>query len=435
MAELRNLALLLGDAVVYFTALALLLRWREKLGIGAFFCALGVMHFLETYLASIFYISLPFGIVTSPGSSALFAGKLMMLLLIYIREDAALVRQPIYGLLFGNLLLAAMALMMRQHILVPLGGDRVADLGFLDQMGLLMVWGTLILFVDSIMIIVLYERLRGWFGRQSAVQVTARLWACAAIVLSFDQVAFFAGLHVLTGAPVSVLVGGWATKMVAAALYALLGSLYLNVIERPSRRRANVPRIADVFDVLTYRERYHDLLARTGRDALTGAFDRNRLEAEGRRLVETAIDTHRPVSLLIVDIDHFKGFNDRFGHAEGDAVLKRIAHDILGSVRAGDQVFRYGGEEFVVLCAEVGADAALTLGERIRREVASRADMAAPRVTVSIGVATANGDVHDYDTLFALADARLYRAKAAGRNCVIGERVGGTETPARLVVA
>ena len=99
-----NLALLGVDALVYFAALALLFRYRHKLGIGAFFCALGVMHFIETYLASIFYISLPLGVVTSPGSTVLFTGKLMLLLLVYIREDAAVVRQPIYGLLIGNLL-------------------------------------------------------------------------------------------------------------------------------------------------------------------------------------------------------------------------------------------------------------------------------------------------------------------------------------------
>ena len=102
MAEIKNLLLLGADALLYFVVLASLLRARTRIGLGAFFCALGVMHFLETYLASILYVSLPFGIVTSPGSTVLFTGKLMMLLLLYIREDAVVVRQPIYGLLFGN---------------------------------------------------------------------------------------------------------------------------------------------------------------------------------------------------------------------------------------------------------------------------------------------------------------------------------------------
>ncbi len=108
MPELTNVLLLAGEALIYFVALGALLRARKRIGLGAFFCALGVMHFLETYLASILYVPLPFGIVASPGSTVLFTGKLMMLLLLYIREDAVVVRQPIYGLLFGNVLLFAL---------------------------------------------------------------------------------------------------------------------------------------------------------------------------------------------------------------------------------------------------------------------------------------------------------------------------------------
>ena len=149
-SELNNLLLLVGDAVLYFAVLATLLRLRAQLGIGAFFCALGVMHFLETYLASIFYVALPFGIVTSPGSTVLFTGKLMLLLLLYIREDAKVVRQPIYGLLIGNVLLFGLAVLMRHHVVIPLAPGRSADFGFLDEIGALMVWGTAILFFDCI---------------------------------------------------------------------------------------------------------------------------------------------------------------------------------------------------------------------------------------------------------------------------------------------
>src|SRR6202044_1978661 len=141
-----NALLLIADALVYFVVLAALFRARHRLGVGAFFCALGVMHFLETYLASILYVSLPFGIVASPGSTVLFTGKLMLLLLVYIREDAVVVRQPIYGLLIGNALLLALAALMRIH-----GAGHQSDFGFLDQMGALMVWGTLILFADCVM--------------------------------------------------------------------------------------------------------------------------------------------------------------------------------------------------------------------------------------------------------------------------------------------
>ena len=90
-------------------------------------------------------------------------------------------------------------------------------------------------------------------------------------MLSFDQVMFYAGLRMLTGANLSVLFGGWIAKMGAVALYSVLATVYLRWLERPLRRSQHSLRIADVFDTLTYRERYEALLARTGRDALTGA--------------------------------------------------------------------------------------------------------------------------------------------------------------------
>ena len=412
-----NALLLAAEALVYFAALAALFRGRHRFGIGAFFCALGVMHFLETYLASILYVPLPFGIIASPGSTVLFTGKLMLLLLVYIREDAVVVRQPIYGLLLGNLLLFALAALMRYHNAGALAGHD-ADFGFLDEMGALMVWGTLVLFADCIMMIMLYERLRAPTGRR----LFLRLMVTGALILSFDQAAFFAGLHYLTGAPLSVLFGGWASKMAAVAIYAVLSTAYLRRLEMPRRRYRKAARMRDVFDLLTYRERYEDLLARSGRDALTGALDRGRLEHNGRKSIEETVHGGRSASLFIVDIDHFKSFNDRFGHAAGDIVLLRIARIIMRTVDVDDAVYRYGGEEFVVIVPDLTRAAALALGERIRRDVASRMDseLGTPLVTVSIGLATCADDASDYDALFECADRRLYLAKSAGRNRVIG---------------
>ena len=415
MPEFTNLLLLIGEALLYFLALSALLRARTRVGLGAFFCALGVMHFLETYLASILYVQLPFGIVTSPGSTVLFTGKLMMLLLLYIREDAVVVRQPIYGLLFGNVLLFALAFVMRKHIAVPLAPGRATDFAFLNETGALMVWGTAILFFDCILIILIYERSREWFGDR----VFPRLALSATLVLTFDQAAFFAGLHMLTGAGVEVLVGGWFAKMGAVALYTALAGTYLVYFERPIRRRTDAPRIWDVFDTLTYRERYEDLLARTGCDALTGALDRHSLEAHGRRSVEHAAAAGRPLTLVLIDIDHFKAFNDRFGQENGDKMLKRVALDIMAAARMSDFTYRFGGEEFVVIADGVNADDGLALAERIRRRVAG-ASTGDAHLTVSIGIATCARDATDYDRLFGIADKRLDQAKAAGRNRVVG---------------
>jgi diguanylate cyclase (GGDEF)-like protein len=161
-------------------------------------------------------------------------------------------------------------------------------------------------------------------------------------------------------------------------------------------------------------------------------FDRGRLETLGRQTIDTAARNRRAVSLLLVDIDHFKSFNDRFGHAAGDAVIKRIAREIMATVRASDLVFRFGGEEFVVVCEGLESGPALALGERVRREIASSIEDAGARVTVSVGIASGSDETATYDSLFQIADLRLYQAKAAGRNCVIGDRVVSTENPVRL---
>lgn len=293
-------------------------------------------HFLETYLASILYVSLPFDIVSSPGSTVLFTGKLMMLMLLYIREDAVVVRQPIYGLLFGNVLLFALALVMRHHTLVPLAPGRAADFAFLNEMGALMVWGTAILFFDCILIILLYERSRTWFGDQ----IFPRLALCGT------------GADVRSG---RILRGsahayrrrsGRAGRRVVrqdgcgCALYGPC-RVYLVYFERPLRRRTDAPRIWDVFDTLTYRERYENLLARTGCDALTGALERQSLEVHGRRAVEHAAAAGRPLALLLIDIDHFKAFNDRYGHAAGDTILKRIVLDVMATTRMSNFTYRF----------------------------------------------------------------------------------------------
>jgi diguanylate cyclase (GGDEF)-like protein len=223
--------------------------------------------------------------------------------------------------------------------------------------------------------------------------------------------------------------------MGAVAFYSVLAAVYLIYVERPIGRQKS-PRIWDVFDTLTYRERYEDLLARTGCDALTGALDRHSLESYGRRAVEQAANDGHPLTLLLIDIDHFKAFNDRFGHAAGDRVLKRITAEIMTAARVSDFTYRFGGEEFVVVADGIAGLDAAALGERIRRKIAGMpAADAQARITASVGIATCPHDASDYDSLFEVADKRLYQAKAAGRNCVVGERLEPAEDAISLAPA
>ena len=419
MAALINLSLFFAEAALYFVVMTALFRARHRFGIGLFFCALGTMHFLETYLAAILYVELPGAMVISPGSAVLFSGKLAMLLLVYIREDAATVRQPIYGLLVGNFLMVGLVLLLRHHVILPAVPDHAPDFAFMDEMGWLMVWGTTLLFLDAILIVLLYERTASWFrGRQ-----TLRILFAVATILTFDQIGFFAALHFFLGLPLHAFVGGWVAKMVAAVLYSVATGLYLRYAERGSGARAHRRRLTDVFDVLTYRERYEALLRETGHDALTGLLDRGRFDRDATIAVAEALGRRRPVSLLILDVDHFKRINDAHGHIAGDAALKLIASHLHEAVREGDLVYRYGGEEFVVICAGLPHSAAIVAGERLRIGVSTlRIEGVDFPVTASVGVATCPEDGGDLASLFAVADARLYEAKDGGRDRVVGWR-------------
>lgn len=417
---MTEVLLLLTEVVVYFAALATLFRARHVLGIGAFICALGAFHFFETYLAATLYVRVPFDIVLSPGSSVLFVGKLFMLLLLYIKEDAVAVRQPIYGLFPANLLIVGLTAMMRQHAVVAPIGGQTPDYAFMQEMGGLMIWGTTLLFVDCILIVLLYERLaalRKW--------PALRIFASAAVVLTFDQLGFYLALLVLFDAPTDVLVGGWVAKMASAAVFSVLCGLYLRLFERDGRARAS-RRLWDVFDLLTYRERYETLLKESFRDSLTGLPDRRAFDREGTAFVAETLLRRRPVSVLVVDIDHFKAVNDRFGHSAGDIVLKGVASRIAAcSPDQGKRCFRYGGEEFVMLCDGVGHDQALLRAERVRREVMDVDLVIGGRpLTVSIGVATGPQDGRDLQSLFDCADRRLYEAKRAGRDQIKGAEAG-----------
>jgi diguanylate cyclase (GGDEF)-like protein len=159
------------------------------------------------------------------------------------------------------------------------------------------------------------------------------------------------------------------------------------------------------------------------RESLTGCFNRRAFYELFPREAERARRLGQGVSLVFLDLDHFKSINDRFGHEVGDRVLQQLAARLQGTVRETDLIFRWGGEEFVILLAHTRAAEAPSLGERIRAAVAERpfvgADSHPPvPVTVSIGTAGTAAFPADPDALLARADAACYQAKEGGRNRV-----------------
>jgi diguanylate cyclase (GGDEF)-like protein len=178
--------------------------------------------------------------------------------------------------------------------------------------------------------------------------------------------------------------------------------------------------LADEMEELALRRRYESSII----DGLTGAL--NRRHFDDRLIGELAFaKRHKAeVSLLILDVDHFKDVNDRFGHLAGDSILKTLATVVRDALRVEDVFARYGGEEFAIIARGIDRAGALAFAERLRNLVAKApfAHEGTPiTVTVSVGVATLT-DCRDasVDQLIALADSRLYLAKASGRNCSRG---------------
>jgi len=155
-------------------------------------------------------------------------------------------------------------------------------------------------------------------------------------------------------------------------------------------------------------------------DPLTGLFNRNALEQrlgelDGMPTSEAEGLSH---ALLLCDLDHFKRINDRLGHAAGDAVLQDVAYTMRATLRAGDSIYRVGGEEILVVLPGAGEAGAVEIAERLRGAVRERRPIGVP-VTLSIGVAVSGPGPVDTDELVSCADAALYSAKAAGRDRVM----------------
>jgi diguanylate cyclase (GGDEF)-like protein len=195
--------------------------------------------------------------------------------------------------------------------------------------------------------------------------------------------------------------------------------------------------LSNVGFVLIITDRMHDWVLQLVRtDHLTGALSRGALYTQATRDLQIARRQRTWTAAFIVDIDQFKAINDTHGHAMGDAVLRHVALHGQAVLRCTDLFGRYGGDEFVAILPETDLDTATTIAERLRQSVGESTPALAPSpcslpgVTISIGVASVPAGGHDIDALIALADAALYAAKHAGRNCT---RVTAGDPPPEAV--
>ncbi len=216
-------------------------------------------------------------------------------------------------------------------------------------------------------------------------------------------------LFVVVGKPLDTILSLWRREairigaiMMALVAFVLAATL---ILAREIRRRGEA-------------EDKLEELATT--DALTGLRNRRKFDAAIESEWRRAVRHRTPLSLLLIDADHFKAYNDTHGHQAGDQVLVGIAICISDSVkRAGDCAARYGGEEFAVLLPDMAAAEAFTVAEIIRRKVEGWSDDATPS-TVSVGIASITPEAGlDWPQFVHAADKALYAAKASGRNCCV----------------
>jgi two-component system cell cycle response regulator len=209
-------------------------------------------------------------------------------------------------------------------------------------------------------------------------------------------------------------------------------------VDVPVRTRSEIGYLTEVFNHMVarlrqgreelananeaLREKNKELEQLSTTDSLTGLFNRKHLMEKLDLELGRSARYHRDFTLLIIDIDHFKRYNDTYGHLAGDEVLRRMGAILKNSIRKSDYAARYGGEEFIVLLPETGASAGAQMAERIRRQMGEEemgSDENRTNVTISGGVASFPDYGEDAETLIRNADTALYEAKKRGRNQIV----------------
>jgi len=196
-----------------------------------------------------------------------------------------------------------------------------------------------------------------------------------------------------------------------------LTRVFNNMVGRLRRSRAELDKINE-----TLRERNKELHELSIRDGLTGLHNRRHLMVTLSKEMSRTKRYKRSMALLMIDIDHFKRYNDTYGHLAGDDVLRTIAVTLEKSLRSSDYSARYGGEEFAIMLPETEPDGAQQMAERLREKVEGASftwEGRAEKITISIGIALCPENGDDLTSLIGSADAALYQAKKAGRNRVV----------------
>jgi diguanylate cyclase (GGDEF)-like protein len=264
-------------------------------------------------------------------------------------------------------------------------------------------------------VIVNYLRNPRMFGTTRMLLLVVGIDTCRNIVENVYFGLFFGGQYGFFPAAVSEFLGRpemliLPKIMNVAAGCLVLGLLLMHWLPKSVHERGQADQVAA------------DLTALASVDGLTSLFNRRHFDTLAQTEWARFQRYGRPLSLLILDVDHFKSINDRFGHDAGDQVLKNIAAVCQAMKRQTDVAARIGGEEFLLLLPETDEAAAVIAAERLRKQIESfphKLGGGTVRVTVSIGAAGATLSMSSFEALLKKADEALYQAKASGRNRVV----------------
>ncbi len=175
---------------------------------------------------------------------------------------------------------------------------------------------------------------------------------------------------------------------------------------------------------------YRELEARSHTDALTGLLNTRWLDETASQVTARSLRSGSSSGVLLLDVDHFKLVNDTGGHAAGDQVLRQVARVFLSVVRTGDDVVRFGGEEFLVLLHDTGPGGALQVAQKIRASLADRVKvLSGMTITASIGIAMFPMHGSTLDDVVRVADLAMYDAKTRGRDRVVAAPVASGDRP------
>jgi diguanylate cyclase (GGDEF)-like protein len=289
-------------------------------------------------------------------------------------------------------------------------------------------WSTVILFEPEKALVIMVV------GAQSACMIGAAVRNCAVKVVAAGQ-AFMTLVPlficcVLSGSIyLNIYAAFVAIHILAAlALTSFLNRQTLQLLLRDEEKSELVARLESAKQELELINHHLETLAAT--DALTGVANRRAFDLESAREWRRCAREHAAMSMLLLDVDHFKAFNDFYGHQAGDICLREVAATTLSALRrSADMLARYGGEEFVVILPRTTLEGAMVIGAAVLAAMAARSLVhdASPFgiVTVSIGAACLDPNPDEpVERLIALADAALYAAKRGGRNQVRATSVG-----------